>query len=206
MAREGITRTQVFEAADQISKSGTAPTVSAIRAKLGTGSYTTITAHLRDWKTQARATDDDQDAEVPEEVTTALERAAALVWKAARDHFETELAAIRKAADIKVADAREELQIALEEIERLEANAEELAATESLLDHTARQVRQLETELAEKNAELKACHRQLTEQSNLLMNLTQAQAQPKPTARKTQTKKDEPKPVPVDARTAPLTL
>lgn len=80
MARKGITQAQVFNAADAISAAGQNPTVASTRAKLGTGSFTTITAHLRAWKEQV-ITSKPETSDVPEEVTAALGRAAEIVSK-----------------------------------------------------------------------------------------------------------------------------
>lgn len=203
MAREGITRTQVFDAADAISKSGSAPTVAAIRAKLGTGSYTTITQHLRDWKAQATAADNDADIEVPEEVTDALQRAAALVWKSARDHFEAELTAIRKEAEQRITATRAELTSALDEIALLEANKEHVDDLEEELAFHKAEYRKLQITLAEHDAELRLLRTQVKEQNALLMNLTAST--PKPTPAKKP--KGEPKPAAeIDDKTQPLTL
>ena len=55
MARSGITYTEVSNAAKQLIAAGRSPTVETIRITLGTGSNSTINAHLRDWKTRQRA-------------------------------------------------------------------------------------------------------------------------------------------------------
>lgn len=205
MAREGITKAQVFAAADAISESGQAPTVAGVRTKLGTGSFTTITAFLREWKAQAQKNDADKDTEVPEDVTEALNRAAALVWKAARDHFEEELAAIRRDAEQRINDARQELQTALDEIERLEANADITEEMQAEIDSHLAALRDLKTQNAAQAAELKACHNQIKEQSALLLALAGERKQG--SAKATPKKKATPSQTPViDDKTKPLAL
>src|SRR5574338_227073 len=128
MAREGISKAQVFEAADQISQAGQQPTVASVRAKLGTGSYTTITTMLRDWKNDVSKQEQSDELDVPEEVTTALGRAAQIVWKAATDHFSGELAAIRKETERHTAQYREDIKEATDEIAQLEEELHQLHA------------------------------------------------------------------------------
>lgn len=71
MARKGITQAQVFNAADAISSTGQNPTVASVRAKLGTGSFTTITAHLRAWKEQVVTSAPEERAELRAELKAA---------------------------------------------------------------------------------------------------------------------------------------
>lgn len=50
MGRIGITYLDVAQAATTIMQQGQQPTIDRIRERLGTGSKTTITAHLKQWK------------------------------------------------------------------------------------------------------------------------------------------------------------
>ncbi len=51
MARNGITRDQVVEAAERLQREGRNVSVANVRALLGgTGSYTTISGHLKGWR------------------------------------------------------------------------------------------------------------------------------------------------------------
>lgn len=52
MARNGISYLEVAQAATELTGQGRHPTVEQVRLLLGTGSATTITNHLRQWKTQ----------------------------------------------------------------------------------------------------------------------------------------------------------
>jgi len=52
MARQGITREQVFAAAEELREEGIAPTVQTVRERIGSGSFSTINAHLGAWKEQ----------------------------------------------------------------------------------------------------------------------------------------------------------
>ncbi len=46
MARLGISEEQVFTAAKELSEEGIAPTVQAVRKRIGSGSFSTINKHL----------------------------------------------------------------------------------------------------------------------------------------------------------------
>lgn len=115
-----LDRSQVFNAADQISATGQNPTVAGIRAKLGTGSYTTITAMLRQWKEQATPSEP-EPSDVPPEVQDALARAAQTVWRSAQDHFARELATVKKEHGRLCTAATNQTAEALQEITRLES-------------------------------------------------------------------------------------
>lgn len=212
MAREGITQAQVFNAADAISSTGQNPTVASVRAKLGTGSFTTITAHLRAWKEQV-VTSEPEPSDVPEEVTAALGRAAEIVWKAANEHFARELAALRKAADDTTLKAYAEADEAREEIESLEkqleihsatmsAQEEDLKAFQNRVNALCHQLEQLKTERAELRAELKAADARIKEQSDLLRRLV-PEAKTGPKAKRTARTTSEPV---TDTVTKPLEL
>lgn len=212
MAREGITQAQVFNAADAISSAGQNPTVASIRAKLGTGSFTTITAHLRAWKEQVITSEPDT-SDVPEEVTAALGRAAEIVWKAANEHFARELTALRKAADEIALKAYAEADEARAEIERLEEVVENdretiTAQAEHVTNltehHTALRniVESLKTERAELRAELKAADARIKEQSDLLRRLV-PETKTGPKAKRTARPTSEPV---TDTATKPLEL
>lgn len=114
-----ITQLQVFAVADKISSEGLAPTVALVRSRLGTGSYTTITSHLRDWKAQALPASA-ESPEVPQEVTEALERSASLIWGAALAHFQRDVDALRREYDLVANRMAQDLSEAVAEIDVLE--------------------------------------------------------------------------------------
>lgn len=182
MAREGISKAQVFNAADAISAAGQNPTVAGVRAKIGTGSFTTITAFLREWKEQALNQEADEALDVPEEVTQALGRAAEIVWKAANEHFARELAALRKAADEHALAYMAEAQEAADEINRLEREnldqserihslLQDVAQAEDLIERRDEKTRHLLQELGEMRAAAKAADARIKEQAELLRRL-----------------------------------
>lgn len=199
MAREGISKAQVFNAADAISAAGQNPTVAGVRAKIGTGSFTTITAFLREWKEQALNQDEGEALDVPEEVTQALGRAAEIVWKAANEHFARELAALRKAADEHTLAYMQEANEAADEIARLEReNLDQseriksllstVSQAEDLIEQRDTKTRQLVQEMGEMRAAAKAADARIKEQAELLRRLVpekETGSKPKRTRRPT---------------------
>lgn len=200
MAREGISKAQVFNAADAISAAGQNPTVAGVRAKIGTGSFTTITAFLREWKEQALQHHADEALDVPEEVTTALGRAAEIVWTAANEQFARELAALRKASDDHALAYMQEAHEAAEEIARLEREnldwmqrneslRETVSQAEDLIKQQDSELREIRQELGELRASLKAADARIEEQGDLLRRLVPEKAssptRPKRTKRPT---------------------
>ncbi len=187
MASQPITRAQVFNAADNISAAGQQPTVASIRATLGTGSFTTITAMLREWKEQAQAPDDDT-LDVPEEIKESLTRAAQIVWKSAQDHFRHELATVKAEAVRTIAAAQAQATDALTEIADLEklnqAQAYQILEHKQLIGSLREEVRELGLNLAAARAEIRTSDNRLAEQADLLRRLasnpTKAPAPEKP--------------------------
>ena len=75
MARPGVTREQVVEAAEALIAEGVAPTVVAVRTRLGGGSPNTVAPWLAQWKAQREA---GREAALPAAV--AVEAAMRQVW------------------------------------------------------------------------------------------------------------------------------
>ncbi len=194
-----VTRAQVFAIADKISAAGQQPTVATVRASIGSGSFTTITALLREWREQATAPTPG-DLEVPEDVTAALNRAAQLVWNAATEHFRSELATLQKESARTITEANAALLEAQTEIEQLETLNNELTAGNTKLAQEIRDTRaeliELDKNQAKLTAQLKAAEARITEQSRLLDRLTQpnpsASTPPKPVAPPKRTKASTP--------------
>lgn len=73
MARPGISKQAVFNAANQLVASGSDPTIEHVRNILKTGSNSTIAAHLRDWRrTQSDTKVLALSQGIPEELIVAM--------------------------------------------------------------------------------------------------------------------------------------
>ncbi|MDA8389279.1 MAG: DNA-binding protein [Gammaproteobacteria bacterium] len=145
MPRTGVTRQQVFDAADRLAESGLSPTVVTVRGDLGKGSFTTINQHLSEWKALKWKTDG--GAQLPPPVEAKARDLLQSLWVLASHEANQSIDKIREAALGDVA----ELQCQLEEVQRRtqalaaerEALAAELAKAQAENDALRRQVADL---------------------------------------------------------------
>jgi septal ring factor EnvC (AmiA/AmiB activator) len=86
-----ITKEQVYEVADTISAEGGTPTPTAVRKRLGTGSFTTIGEHLSGWRAEQNANKFMsllRDA-APDQILNRFTEVANDMWQFALDVAET---------------------------------------------------------------------------------------------------------------------
>jgi len=173
--KPAVTRPQVFTAADKISAAGQQPTVAAVRALLGSGSFTTLTAYLREWREQANGTTP-TEVDIPETVTEALNRAAELVWTAATDHFRQEVATLQKESARQIATHQAALEEALNEIAELEVRydrtVEDNCRTSQAIAEAQATINGLNQENSVVHAQLAAAEARAHELALLLDRLT----------------------------------
>jgi chromosome segregation ATPase len=124
-----ITRDQVFEAAELFREKGEDPTYITIRERLGSGSFTTISKYLREWKAvggRQREKGEGADAlEVPSEFRAVLERFGADVWRTLGAFARTEIEAARVAFEERVRERDEELERAGGAVDTLQGELDE---------------------------------------------------------------------------------
>ena len=89
MARSGVQYDDVRRAIDRLLQQGEAPSVQKIREVLGTGSFTTINEHFREWRLQREENRDQPPLQaIPEPVDplapTPEETEALNAWLSAR--------------------------------------------------------------------------------------------------------------------------
>ncbi len=83
MARTGVTREQVFEAADALTREGQGPTVVSVRTRLGGGSPNTIAPLLAEWKSLQEGRQAAAMPGVPEPVEAVMRQVWGVAWQAA---------------------------------------------------------------------------------------------------------------------------
>ncbi|MFD2189973.1 DNA-binding protein [Pistricoccus aurantiacus] len=141
MARSGVQYEDVHRVIHQLLQQGEAPAVQKIREVLGTGSFTTISEHLRQWKIE-RA--ENRDQAPIQALPDTLQRLTHELWQQAQALAHQGLLHYREEADRQVIDAQKEASDALRQ-------AEDARQRESA---TANHLTHLQTALEEKSTAL----------------------------------------------------
>lgn len=178
MARQIVTQQAVTEAAEALIVEGAEPSIVAVQARIGGGSYSTVKKFLDVWK-QQRAEAVTAAPDTPAEVQAKGQEFARIVWALASREAQAEAQQAKDEAQAEVAAVRVELAEANNEIARLEgvevAQAEtidqqaaklrevELALAEAQTQ--ARRVAELEKSLADLRAELDASRKDATDKA-----------------------------------------
>lgn len=147
MARSGVRYEDVQRAIDALLAKGEAPSVHKVREVLGTGSFTTISEHLREWRTQR---EENRDQPPPRGMPPALQELAEGLWEKAQAAANEALAHYRQEADGRVETAREE---ALEASRRAEDAEQRESALSAHLASTEQRLAEQSGELARREAE-----------------------------------------------------
>jgi chromosome segregation ATPase len=126
MGRKGITQTQVYEAASALLDEGTSPTVQSVRERIGSGSYTTINAHLGEWRKEHAGQAPADIPDIPEKVQGAFRQ----VWSAASLAAQADVETQRQALEAMRREMDKERVDMTAEIDRLETALEEATQRE----------------------------------------------------------------------------
>ncbi len=145
MARQIVTQQAVTEAAEALIVEGAEPSIVAVQARIGGGSYSTVKKFLDVWK-QQRAEAATAAPETPAEVQAKGQEFARIVWALASREAQAEAQQAKDEAQAEVAAVRVELAEATNEIARLEGVEASQAAT---IDQQAAKLREVELALAE---------------------------------------------------------
>ena len=94
-----ITKELVIDAAETLITEGVNPTLDAVRNKLGSGSFTTISPLLRDWR-EARESSKVIKVEMPSDITAALDKFGSQLWGVATDQLDKIREEARHAVDL----------------------------------------------------------------------------------------------------------
>lgn len=145
MARQIVTQQAVTDAAEALIVEGAEPSIVAVQARIGGGSYSTVKKCLDVWK-QQRAEAATAAPETPAEVQAKGQEFARIVWALASREAQAEAQQAKDEAQAAVAAVRIELAEATNEIARLEGVEAAQAAT---IDQQAAKLREVELALAE---------------------------------------------------------
>lgn len=179
MARSGVQFEDVQRAIDVLLKRGEAPGIQKIRDVLGTGSFTTISEHFREWREQRDA---NRDQPTRQEVPEPIEALVHSLWEQAQKHASDGLSHYREEADRLVEQAREQAQRARREAEdalqreaaindhwsqaqtRLQEQSALIARLETAQQAAGQRENELDQRLADSGRQLETAQDQLRDQ------------------------------------------
>jgi isoleucyl-tRNA synthetase len=110
------TKEQIWAAADAISAEGGNPTLAAVRAQMGGGSYTDISAAMQSWRATQQASSTPIREPAPSAITERLNSLGAELWAVALE-----------LANNRLQSEREGLELARQEAEETRKEAAALA-------------------------------------------------------------------------------
>jgi|GEM_PF-303150 len=169
MARNGIRYDDVCRSIDTLQQRGETVSIQKIRELLGTGSYTTISDHLREWRLR-------QSGGSVQPIAHNLERPEGLdswvadIWDKAQRAAYEKLATYRQEADDQIREADK----ISHQAQRQSENAEQ--RLQALNDHMLRVQERLEnktTEAAHLQAELRSLQSTQSQQQKRILQLEQ---------------------------------
>ena|GEM_PF-2130176 len=146
MIRKGISYEDVIQAADTLRAQGETPTIERIRHILGgTGSNTTISKYLNEWRQQTTRM---QATTPPDTVQTAVQR----VWQQLREETDIEINQVKEESLRLIHDAIEREKLALkqadEQAEKLTVLREQFHALQGAKELLTLDFKKLQTEHA----------------------------------------------------------
>ncbi len=136
MGRAGVTYTEVDEAARYLQGQGRAPTIDALRERLGTGSRTTLAEHLKRWKVLQA----DSHGDLPQ----ALFNLVTGLWDSLRAQAEKQVEENQAIAHQELLIFKTQLQAALQAETGFKRD---LHALQEILDAVRREKLDLETQI-----------------------------------------------------------
>lgn len=171
MARNGIQYSDVQQAIDALLARGDTPSVQRIREVLGTGSFTTISDHLRVWRSER---EQNRDVPPPKGVPEAVVTMAGELWREAQEVANQALLHYREDANRQVEDA----QRLAEDAKQQAANAEQReSALAEHLRHIEQRMEALNRELAASQTSEQHWHRLAEASQGEVSQLKQANQQ-----------------------------
>ena len=149
MARQIVTSERVAEIANALVLEGQEPSIVAVQAQIGGGSYSTVKRYLDVWR-QERAEAAASAPDMPSEIAAKGSEFARAVWGMASRQAQRDAQVVKDSAAKAEAALRGELVGAQAEIARLEQTDAHQAET---IEQQAAKLREIELALAEVQAQ-----------------------------------------------------
>lgn len=151
MARTGISYDEVKLAIDEMLAEGLNPTIAGLREKLGTGSFTTISEHLKRWRGER------QEKPVAATGTPTPETLSGMMqslWQQAREEANKELQQYKDKIDEEIKAALNEKDLAISQAEEVEKKNSWLEDKNTELQNRIAEADRLVGQLQEQNKAL----------------------------------------------------
>ena len=178
MARSGITYQEVFLAAQKLVAAGKNPTIATIRVALGTGSNSTLGAHLRAWKERQSQTQQIASKEnIPEELIAVVKG----LWERVTRQAEDEIQVIREEMQQTLGALKQEVQQLQQENVRWQQQFQKIKQERDAFFHEQSTLEKLladsKIEMATLTEKRKALEQQVTEKQIRIDELHQQNKQ-----------------------------
>lgn len=161
-----VTQNAVNAACDELMAAGKNVTVNAVITTTG-GSFSTVGVMVKNWKAE-QAAKTVSVMEMPEAITTAMQKAASTIWEAASDLASNEISRIQKEATEAMDTARAELSEYTGEIARLE---KELEQSQKTATETEKHLSVAMAQISELTTQKTALEARLSDHNNELNRL-----------------------------------
>jgi chromosome segregation ATPase len=158
------TKEQIYAAADAISAEGGNPTLAAVRAHMGGGSYTDISAAMQSWRATQQASSTPIREPAPSVITDQLNTLGSELWAAALELANARLQSEREALELARQEAEETRKEAAALADALavdldKAQADIAVLSEQLAVSIAKQEQQQAVIIQETTAAIESRHR-----------------------------------------------
>lgn len=151
------TKEQIWAAADAISSEGGNPTLAAVRAKMGGGSYTDISAAMQSWRATQQASSTPIREPAPSAITDRLNSLGAELWAVALELANARLQSEREGLELARQEAEETRKEAAALADALAADLDKAQDDNAaMIDHLAVSLAKLEQQQAVINQEATA--------------------------------------------------
>lgn len=144
-----ISAADIWRVADELDGEGIRPTLAAVRKRLGSGSFTTISEAITEWKTRKQADARPRQEPVPAAVTERLAEAGSGVWAIALAHANARLEEDRKTVETEKQAMAERLAEAVEMADNLTLENETLRGRVAQLESVERERDKIADQLTE---------------------------------------------------------
>ncbi|WP_075657552.1 DNA-binding protein [Pseudochrobactrum sp. B5] len=165
-----LTKQDIWRCADELDAEGIRPTLAAVRKKLGSGSYTTISEAMAEWKNRKQASTLPAQEPLPAAFSEQLAETGNALWAIALAHANARFDEDRKHIEADKEAMQQQLAEAIELADTFTRENDQLRERVNQLEPMERERDKLADQLAEvkrrSGEELNRCMEKLTQRDN----------------------------------------